>query len=48
MDEKALMMVVTNYAIENANLRIVVEQLNAEIKALKEEKEQSDGLQTNE
>lgn len=46
MTEEALMMVITNYAIENANLRIVVEQLNEEIKTLKGEQE--DELQTNE
>lgn len=46
MTEEALMMVITNYAIENANLRIVVEQLNEEIKTLKGE--QDDELQTNE
>lgn len=46
MTEEALMMVITNYAIENANLRIVVEQLNEEIKTLKGE--QDNELQTNE
>lgn len=46
MTEEALMMVITNYAIENANLRIVVEQLNEEIKTLKGE--QDDELQTHE
>lgn len=46
MTEESLMMVITNYAIENANLRIVVEQLNEEIKTLKGE--QDDELQTNE
>ena len=47
MTEEALMMVITNYAIENANLRIVVEQLNAKIEELEKENE-DDELQTNE
>ena len=46
MNEESLMMVITNYAIENANLRIVVEELNAKIEQL--EKENDDELQINE
>ena len=46
MNEESLMMVITNYAIENANLRIVVEELNAKIEQL--EKENDNELQTHE
>ena len=36
MNEQAIQQVITDYALENANLRVVVATLQAEIKALKE------------
>lgn len=36
MNEQAIQQVITDYAIENANLRVAVATLRAEIKALKE------------
>jgi hypothetical protein len=36
MNEQAIQQVITDYAIENANLRVAVATLQAEIKALKE------------
>ena len=36
MNEQAIQEVITDYALENANLRVAVATLQAEIKALKE------------
>lgn len=36
MNDQAIQQVITDYAIENANLRVAVATLQAEIKALKE------------
>lgn len=36
MNEQAIQQVITDYAMENANLRVAVAALQAEIKALKE------------
>lgn len=36
MNEQAIQQVITDYALENANLRVAVATLQAEVKALKE------------
>lgn len=36
MNDQAIQQVITDYVIENANLRVAVATLQAEIKALKE------------
>jgi hypothetical protein len=36
MNEQAIQQVITDYALENANLRVAVATLQAEIKVLKE------------
>lgn len=36
MNDQAIQQVITDYAIENANLRVAVATLQAEIKVLKE------------
>ena len=42
MNEQALNEVLTEYVVENANLKIVIKQLQLEIEELKKEKEGDD------
>ena len=42
MNEQALNEVLTEYVVENANLKIIIKQLQLEIEELKKEKEGDD------